>query len=77
MSTQVLEARVAVLEHEVADLKQRTSVMPAAKRPWWEDIVGVFADDPAFEEAMALGEGYRAAQRPRDVHSREVEDVSA
>jgi hypothetical protein len=25
----------------------------------FEDITGIFADDPAFEEAMALGREYR------------------
>ncbi len=27
----------------------------------WESIVGIFADDPAFEEAIAIGKEYRRA----------------
>ena len=31
--------------------------------PWWKQIIGTFADDPAHEEAMRLGREYRLAQR--------------
>ena len=43
-------------------LKNRlTEAVPAAE-PWWKRIAGVFADDPAFDEAMRLGREYREAQ---------------
>ncbi|PDW02790.1 hypothetical protein CJ255_12255 [Candidatus Viridilinea mediisalina] len=32
--------------------------------PWWQQINGVFAATPAFDEAIHLGRQYREAQRP-------------
>lgn len=58
-----LEERVALLEAEVARLKQKVdSDVPA--KPWWEQIVGTFADNPAYDEAMQLGREYRDSLRP-------------
>jgi hypothetical protein len=72
MATITLEERVALLEQEVLRLKQRLPTQ--ADLPWWEQISGVFADTPAFDEASELGRRYREAQRPeRD----EDADVSA
>ena len=53
MSTSTLEERVALLEQEVLRLKQRLPT--PADLPWWEQISGVFADTPAFDEASELG----------------------
>ncbi len=58
MSPVELEARVAALEAEVADLK-KMKLSVSEPRPWWEQITGTFADDPAFLEAMRLGRDYR------------------
>lgn len=33
-------------------------------KPWWGHVVGAFADDPDFEEAMRLGREYRESLRP-------------
>jgi hypothetical protein len=60
-----LESRVAALEAKVEQLQRRLeAVIPDAK-PWWEHVVGAFADDPAFEEAMRLGREYRESLRPK------------
>lgn len=58
-----LESRVTLLEAKVEQL-QRTLPPPEAS-PWWESIVGAFAGDPAFEEAMRLGQEYRESLRPK------------
>jgi hypothetical protein len=42
----------------------RQQIHVSAGVPWWEQISGVFADTPAFDEAVELGCRYRAAQRP-------------
>lgn len=63
MSNTELENRIAVLEKEVAVLKQKIEKDEKAKEPWWKQIVGTFADDPAHEEAMRLGREYRLSQR--------------
>lgn len=52
-----LETRLAAVEAEVEQLK---SLLPMGnKTPWWEKIVGTFAADPVYEEAMKLGRQYR------------------
>ena len=62
MATDTLEERVALLEQEVLTLKRQ---LPGPRAvPWWEQISGVFADVPAFDEATELGRQYRASQRP-------------
>lgn len=53
-----LEARVAHLEAEVARLRNKIENYESA-RPWWEQIVGTFADNLAYDEAMRLGRVYR------------------
>ncbi|MDX2242550.1 MAG: hypothetical protein NW224_17825 [Leptolyngbyaceae cyanobacterium bins.302] len=57
-----LEARVAYLEAEVARLKTKVEDDTPSK-PWWEQIVGAFADNPAYDEAMRLGREYRDSLR--------------
>ena len=64
MATTSLEQRVAVLEVEVARLKQERTGATALPKPWWEEIRGTFKNDPAYEEAMRLGRQWREAQRP-------------
>lgn len=64
MTALQLEERVAILEAEVGQLKKRLATRPAVGKPWWEQITGTFADDPAFEEAERLGREYREAQQP-------------
>lgn len=59
-----LEERVTVLEEEIARLKCLMPEFTPSVQPWWEQIAGGFADDPAFDEAMRVGREYREAQRP-------------
>ena len=61
MSKKTLNERVAELESELASLKQRLSPEPAE----WRSLIGAFANDPAFDEAMRLGREYRESQRPK------------
>lgn len=63
MSAANLEERVARLEAEVAQMK-KMPLETTDNGPWWKKVVGIFADDPTFEEAMRLGREYREAQRP-------------
>lgn len=63
MSNTEIEKRLSDLEKEVAVLKEKAQKEEKAKEPWWKQIVGTFADDPAHEEAMRLGREYRLSQK--------------
>ncbi|TRU18572.1 MAG: hypothetical protein EWV80_20585 [Microcystis aeruginosa Ma_QC_B_20070730_S2] len=74
MLTTDLEIRLAALEAEVALLKR---LLPAvSETPWWEKIVGTFADDPAYEEAMQFGQEYRQSLKPLAEEASESSNVS-
>lgn len=64
-ATVKLEPRVAALEATVEQLRRQLELVAPDTSPWWDHIVGAFADDPAFEEAMRLGREYRASLRPK------------
>jgi hypothetical protein len=64
---QTFSERIARLEEQVAELTQQARVTPAEPEPaWWKQIVGVFKDDPEFEEAMRLGREYRESLRQEE-----------
>ncbi len=63
MSNTEVEKRIAVLEKEVALLKQKIEKEEKLKEPWWKQIAGTFANDPIYDEAMRLGREYRLSQR--------------
>ncbi|BAZ43275.1 hypothetical protein NIES4102_02750 [Chondrocystis sp. NIES-4102] len=54
--SQGLEARVASLENELAQMKQILSGF-APKSPWWSKVAGSY--DPTFDEAVDLGKEWR------------------
>jgi hypothetical protein len=56
-----VEARLAALEQEVARLREILSRQQ--ELPWWEKIVGTFANDPVYERAMKYGRAYRNSLR--------------
>ena len=63
MTNSEIEKRLEILEAEVASLKSKVEKKVEAKTPWWKDHLGIFADDPAHEEAMRLGREYRESQK--------------
>lgn len=65
MAVPEIELRVAALEAKVEELQRSLQAVAPDTRPWWEHVVGAFADDPAFEEAMRLGREYRESLRPK------------
>lgn len=66
MPTQTLENRIAIIEAELETLKRKMENKEATKPRGWRSVVGVFANDPEFEEAMRLGCEYRESLRPKD-----------
>ena len=59
-----LAQRVTDLEAAVSNFKGKFAAL-ATVQPWWEQIVGTFADDPIYDEAMKLGRHYRQSLRPK------------
>jgi hypothetical protein len=70
MATLPFKQRLEALEAEVARLKAKVDSGSDTERPWWDQIWGTFAEDPAFQEAMALGRQYRESLRPKRASDR-------
>ena len=58
-----LKERVTVLEEKVAQITQAPSTVTETETPWWEQIIGVFKDDPHFDEAMRSGREWRQSEQ--------------
>jgi hypothetical protein len=56
-NTHQLETRLARVEKELANLKAKLSRQTT--EPWYRQIVGDFAGDPAFAEIVRLGRQIR------------------
>lgn len=63
MSKTEVEREIHDLKSDIILLKKKLERLEKGDLPWWKQIVGTFADDPAHEEAMRLGREYRRAQR--------------
>jgi hypothetical protein len=65
MATGNILDRLQALEAEVAQIKVLLTRLAKSEVPWWKKIVGTFANDPAYDEAMRLGREYRESLRPK------------
>ncbi len=64
MTLETLENRLNAMEAELAQLKQQMqTIKPQETEPRWKQIIGVFKDDPLFDEAERLGREWRESQR--------------
>lgn len=71
MSTRTLEERMAAVETKLEQLQwekdQKQEQDKEAKEPrGWKRIIGIFADNPEFEEAVRAGKEWRDSFRPSD-----------
>ena len=64
MAAPEIESRVAALEADVAQLKERVE-MVVPPGDWLDAIYGAFDNDPIYDEAMRLGREYRESLRPK------------
>ena len=71
MTQKSLNERVAQLESELAAVKKRLPPEPTG----WRSLIGVFANDPAFDQAMQLGREYRESQRPKPRSTRKRDNA--
>jgi hypothetical protein len=66
MATETLEERLMTLETRLDALQrlieERLPQNPTQEKRGWQAIVGTFADDPLYEEAMRLGRQWRESQ---------------
>lgn len=67
-----LEKRVAALEAEMPRLRAIAEGKAGPKPAGWKKVVGIFEDDPLFEEAMRLGREYRESTRPKPRRTKKV-----
>ncbi len=58
-----IEQRLANLEREVAELRQRLDRLDP-RQNWLDRISGSLKDYPEFEEVIRLGREFREADRP-------------
>ena len=58
--SQTLEKRVEELEKKVAELSAKPASVTRNKD--WRRTIGIFKDDPEFDEAVRLGREYRQQQ---------------
>jgi len=66
----LLESRLANLESEVAQLKAQTESSSVSCGDWVDQIYGLFADYPDFDEVVRLGREYRESLRPKSAKRR-------
>ena len=61
--SQRLEARVAALETELAQMKQMLFGFLQKQTPWWLKVAGSFENDPTFDEAARLRQEWRKSAK--------------
>ncbi len=66
MTIETIEERLITLETRFEALQRQVEVqlplVPSEPKRGWKAIVGTFADDPLYEEAMRLGREWRENQ---------------
>jgi len=56
-----LQQRIDLLEQEINQIKSH--LFNNYRKPWWQKIVGVFENDPDFEQISSLGQAIREQER--------------
>jgi hypothetical protein len=66
-----IEHRLATLEEEVADLKQKAANKSTSGN-WIDKLIGSISDESAFLEALDYGRSFRQADKPLDENDEAV-----
>lgn len=64
-----VEQRLTELEERIREMEARLrtpNASPPAQKRGWRAFVGVFADNPRFEEAARFGREWRSADSPSE-----------
>ncbi len=61
--TSTLEERLEHVEHEVAHLKSQVQTLQP-QAAWLGTMIGLFKNDPEFDEVLRLGKIHRDAEQP-------------
>lgn len=56
-----LQQRVDLLEQEINQIKSH--LFNNSRKPWWQKIVGIFENDPDFEQISSLGQAIREQEK--------------
>jgi hypothetical protein len=57
------ETRLESLEADVKEIKTMLQAQQKPEEPWWESVVGAFADDPVYAEIRRLTEEISEKER--------------
>lgn len=57
-----LEERVAAVETKLEKLEKAKPAQKSGEPQGWQRMVGIFADNPLFEEAVRHGKEWRASE---------------
>jgi hypothetical protein len=60
-----IEARLEVVEEAVEELRRKMEVR-STESNWLAQVIGIFRDEPAFDEVIRLGREFRMADRPAE-----------
>ncbi len=60
-----VEGRLEAVEMALEELR-RLVEMPSKGTGWLDQVVGIFEDEPAFDEVIRLGREFRLSDRPAD-----------
>lgn len=64
MARSDVEARLATLEADVAQLKRQSEAPNKTQKSWLTETFGVYADFPEYDQIIEYGRQYRESLRP-------------
>lgn len=67
MDASEIEQRFGSTRDGVEAIRDDLHQLPNKAQYWWQTVLGKFANDDDFEEAMRLGREYRESQRDAEI----------
>ena len=64
MARSNVEARLATLEADVAQLKRESKSPDKTQKSWLTETFGVYADFPEYDQVIEYGRKYRESLKP-------------